>query len=182
MQTLPGAEDPRVKLPRAAGRNGAMLFTSIMHVSFYTEHFDEMADFYQNRLGLPIKVLVRFKEYLDRPDRSAMQKLAQKDPEGIFYVYFEIAPGQFIELFPATAGQKPHREWNEDCGYSHFALLTDDIFMTAEELASRGVKPDTAISKGPSGTYQQWYHDPDGNRFELMQYTEGSYQVIGHIG
>ena len=54
--------------------------------------------------------------------------------------------------------------------------------MTAEELASRGVKPDTAISKGPSGTYQQWYHDPDGNRFELMQYTEDSYQVIGHIG
>lgn len=158
-----------------------MLFTSIMHVSFYTEHFDEMVDFYQNKLGCTVKSLVRYKEYLDRPDRPAYQKLAQEDPEGIFYIYFEIAPGQFIELFQAMPGQKAHREWNEDHGYSHFALLTGDIYKTEAEMKARGVEPDTAISKGPSGTYQQWYQDPDGNKFEVMQYTEDSYQVVGHI-
>ncbi len=158
-----------------------MKFNSIMHVSFYTDHFDEMLDFYCNKLGLKQKVIVRWKEYANRPDRPAMYQKAQEDPEGIFYTYIEIAEGQFIELFPSNPDQKPHREWNEDVGYSHFALTVDDIYEASKEIQSRGITPDTEISKGPSGTYQQWFHDPDGNRFELMQYTEDSYQVKGHM-
>ncbi len=26
-----------------------------------------------------------------------------------------------------------------------------------------------------------WVHDPDGNKFEIMQYTDKSFQVVGHI-
>ena len=158
-----------------------MKFNCIMHVSFYTDHFTEMVDFYQNKLGALPKVIVRWKEYKGREDRPAMAAMAEKDPEGIFYEYLEIAPGQFIELFPASADQKPHREWNEDVGYSHFALTVDDIHAASSELQARGVQPDTPLSKGPSGTWQQWFHDPDGNRFELMQFTETSYQVVGHM-
>ena len=152
-----------------------------MHVSFYTANFDEMVDFYQNKLGAVPKVIVRWKDYKGNKDRPYMAKLAETDPEGIFYEYLEIVPGQFIELFPAMPNQKPHREWNEDLGYSHFALTVDDIYEASEQLEEAGVKPDTGISKGPSGTYQQWFHDPDGNKFELMQFTEDSYQVKGHI-
>lgn len=158
-----------------------MKFNAVMHVSFYTDQFDEMLDFYCNKLGLKQKVIVRWKEYANRPDRPSMYEMAKKDPEGIFYTYIELAEGQFIELFPANADQKPHREWNEDVGYSHFALTVDDIYEASKEIQSRGISPDTEISKGPSGTYQQWFHDPDGNRFELMQYTEDSYQMKGHM-
>ncbi len=158
-----------------------MKFNAIMHVSFYTDHFDEMVDFYVNKLGLKQKVIVRWKDYLDHPERKAMYEMALKDPEGIFYTYIEIAPGQFLELFPASVNQKPHRAWNEDVGYSHFALTVDDIFEASKELQNAGIAPDTEISKGPSGTYQQWFHDPDGNKFEMMQFTEDSYQVKGHI-
>ena len=48
-------------------------------------------------------------------------------------------------------------------------------------MKAAGIEPDTDISKGPSGTYQQWYHDPDGNKFEVMQYTEDSWQLRGHM-
>lgn len=158
-----------------------MKFNSIMHVSFYTNRWDEMIDFYVNKLGLKQKVIVRYKEYLHADDRPQLQKLAKENPEGIFYTYIEIAEGQFIELFPGNANQLPHRKWNEDIGYSHFALMVDDIFETSKQLQQVGITPDTNISKGPSGTYQQWFSDPDGNKFELMQYTETSFQIIGHI-
>ena len=158
-----------------------MKFNDVMHVSFYTDHFDEMMDFYVNKLGLKLKVLVKYKQYLNRDDRPAMQKIAKEDPERVFNAYIEIAEGQYIELFPSFEGQKLHSEWNEYVGYSHYALTVDDIYKAYADFEAAGITPDTKISKGPSGTYQFWVHDPDMNHFEIMQYTEDSYQVNGHI-
>ena len=110
-----------------------------------------------------------------------MAALAESDPEGIFNVYIEIADGQFIELFPAQEDQTEDVGWNQRLGYSHFSLTVDDIFETKKELEEKGLIPDTQPSKGPSETWQMWFHDPDGNRFEIMQYTEDSYQLKGHI-
>ena len=154
---------------------------SIMHVSFYTDHLNEMIDFYVNQLGARLKVLVRYREYLNRNDRPAKQAIARKDPDRIFNAYLEIAPGQFLELFPAAETQKPKAGWNKQIGYSHFALLVDDINIAYEQLIKASVRPDTERSMGPSGTWQFWIHDPDGNRIEIMQYTENSYQVTGHL-
>ena len=157
-----------------------MKFNSIMHVAFFTDHMDEMLDFYVNKLGLKKKAVVKYGVYLNRDDRPAMQAIAKADPERIFNIYIEIAPGQFVELFTADENQKPHTKWNEHKDYSHFALLVDDIYKTREEFLAAGIEPDTNISKGPSETYQMWLHDPDGNKFEVMQYTENSVQVKGN--
>ncbi|MCM3600429.1 VOC family protein [Robertmurraya korlensis] len=43
-----------------------------------------------------------------------------------------------------------------------------------------GITIDSDISKGPSETYQLWIQDPDGNKIEIMQYTENSLQVKGN--
>lgn len=158
-----------------------MLFNSMMHIALYTSNMDEMIDFYCNKLGLNQKVIVRYKSYKGMNNRPEKAKLAEENPESIFNVYIEIAEGQFLELFPAKPNQKAHTAYNEYVGYSHFALLVDDIFETRERLVNAGIYPDTEPSKGPSETWQMWYHDPDGNKFEVMQYTEKSYQVVGHI-
>ena len=157
-----------------------MNFKSVMHVSFYTDHMDEMRDFYENKLGLKAKIVTKAKLYKGL-NRGYYSQIAETDPEKVIIVYIEIAPGQFIELFPKNEGQEEHDEWNQRLGYSHFALLVDDIEHTREELISRGVEIDTPISKGPSETYQMWVHDPDGNKFEIMQYTDKSFQIVGHI-
>ena len=156
-----------------------MKFNNIMHVTFFTDKLDEMIAFYTEKLGGKLKIVTRAKEYLGR-EGHPYAKIAEKDPEKIIIVYIEIAEGQFIELFPASEGQDEHPEWNRQKGFSHFALTVDDIFAAREELEAVGVHPATSITKGPSETYQMWIADPDGNMFEVMQYTDKSYQIIGH--
>ena len=158
-----------------------MKIESIMHLAFYTDRMDEMIRFYTEVLPGKVKVLTRYKAYLDRDDRPLQQQIARKDPEAIFNVYVELCPGQFLELFPKREGQTQDLVSDSHLGYAHFALLTDDIEAFRRQMEEKGVKADTDISKGPSGTYQLWYHDPDGNRFEVMQFTKDSYQVKGHI-
>lgn len=151
-----------------------------MHVSFYTDQMAVMRDFYENKLGLKVKIVTRAKQYKGL-NRGKYSEWADNDPEKVIIVYIELAPGQFIELFPKEEGQEEHDSWNQRVGYSHYALLVDDIEKTKSELIERGIEIDTPISKGPSGTYQMWVHDPDGNKFEIMQYTDESYQLVGHI-
>lgn len=157
-----------------------MQFKSIMHVSFFTDNMEGMRDFYENKLGLKPKIETRAKVYKGL-NRGKYSEIAEIDPERVIIVYIEIAPGQFIELFPKKEDQGPHDEWNQNLGYSHFALLVDNIYNTREELIANGVEIDSDISKGPSETYQMWIHDPDGNKFEIMQYTDKSLQVIGNV-
>lgn len=157
-----------------------MKFNSIMHVTFFTDQMDVMRDFYENKLGLKPKIVTKAKAYANKGN-AMYQELAKTDPEQVIIVYIEIAPGQFIELFPKFDGQGPHDSWNQNLGYSHYALLVDDIYKARDEFIERGISIDTEISKGPSETYQFWVHDPDGNKFEIMQYTDKSYQVVGSI-
>lgn len=167
----------------ALERRIEMEFKSIMHISFYTEHFDEMRNFYENKLGLKPKIVTKAKTYKGL-NRGLFSEIAEIDPERVIIMYLELAPGQFIELFPKEKGtieNNENKENNKMQQYSHFALLVDDIVKTRDEFIERGIEIDTDIAKGPSETYQMWLHDPDGNRFEVMQYTENSYQVVGHI-
>lgn len=158
-----------------------MKFESIMHISFFCEHFDEMLDFYENKLGLKKKVEVKYKEYLSRDDRPQAQKIAKQNPNKIYYVYLEIGNGQFLELFPKNEDLESIPEYNTHNGYNHFCLLTKDIHKVYEEFKEKGLPLLTNITLGPSSTYQFWSKDPDGNRFEVMEYTPNSYQVIGHL-
>ena len=158
-----------------------MHFKSLMHISFICNNFEEMLDFYGNKLGLNKKVEVKYGEYVNRDDRPAMQEIARVDPDRIYYVYFEFAKGQFIELFPKNENMAEPIEYGTHNGYNHFALLTDDINETYKEFKAKDMKIVAPLSKGPSETYQFWAEDPDGNRFEVMQFTNKSYQVVGHI-
>lgn len=158
-----------------------MEYINIMHIAFYTDKMEEMMDFYTNKIGGKIKSISRYSIYKDRDDRPDMQKIARENPDGIFNCYIELAPNQFIELFPATEGQKEHPGFGEHKGYFHFALLVEDIFETKKKLEDRGMVFNRDISKGPSETYQLWTHDPDDNYFEIMQFTENSLQLKGNV-
>jgi lactoylglutathione lyase len=157
-----------------------MKFNSIMHIAFYVEDLDRSLDFYCKKLGLKQKIRTRFGVYKDSP-KEELRKIAEVRPNDIFLTYIEIAPGQFIELFPKSETQKNQTDWNAHVGYSHFALLVDDIQQTYQDLLKHGVEVDVPPNIGPSKTWQMWLHDPDGNKFEIMQYTEESLQIIGNV-
>lgn len=157
-----------------------MSYSSLMHIAFHTDRMDEMVRFYTEVLGGKLKVVTRFGAYLERDDRPAMQAVARLRPDDVFNVYVELAPGQFIGFFPKKPGQKDHTGFNEHLGYSHFALCIPDIRTAIRELEKRGLSFDTSLSKGPSETWQIWAHDPDDNKFEIMQFTDSSWQVTGH--
>lgn len=157
-----------------------MEFKSLMHLAFYTDQLDVMRDFYENKLGLKPKVVTRAITYKGL-NKGRFSEWAETDPDKVIIVYIEIAPGQFIELFPKAEGQKEHDGRDERLGYSHFSLLVDDIYKTRDELIEKGITPDSEISMGPSKTYKMWIHDPDGNMIEIMQFTDESIQLIGNV-
>ena len=156
-----------------------MKFNGLMHISFFTDRLEEIRDFYENKLGMKPKMIVRYGVYKGSKNPLFSRK-AETNPDDICIIYFEIGPNQFVEFFPRFEGQEEHVRWNSHLGYSHFGMLVDDIFETKKELIAAGIGIDSDISKGPSETYQMWIHDPDGNKIEIMQYTENSLQVKGN--
>ncbi|MFQ8581150.1 MAG: VOC family protein [Holdemania massiliensis] len=116
-----------------------MEYQGIMHIAFYTDQFETMIDFYTNKLGGKLKTIVRYGLYKGRKDRPQMLEKAEKEPDRIMNAYVELAPKQFIEIFPAHSFQKPAVKFNEHQGYSHFALIVDDIFEARKELEERGI-------------------------------------------
>lgn len=153
-----------------------MNFKSLMHISFYTSNLERIREFYEEKLELNTKIIVRYKSYQDRKG-SKFYELAHSNPNDICIIYIELAEGQFIEFFPISSSE--NKQVNES--YSHFALLVDDIHLTREKLVGKGIQIDIEPKLGNSHTWQMWIHDPDGNRIEIMQYTKESFQITGHI-
>ena len=88
-------------------------------------------------------------------------------------VYLQMAPGSFIEIFedknrgPVVVG-----------GIAHFCLETASLDSLMEKLTAAGV-PFTPDKLGCDHTRQIWLADPDGNQFEVHQYTDKSMQLRG---
>lgn len=90
--------------------------------------------------------------------------------------------GYFIELFNEYSVHVENKvDPKVTYGYTHFALVTDDIQVFYEDMVKRGGEEyiDSKPEKALDGTYTMWFHDPDGNRAEVQQYTEYSLQLGG---
>jgi catechol 2,3-dioxygenase-like lactoylglutathione lyase family enzyme len=131
------------------------VITAIGHVAFRVTELERSLHFYCEILGL--------------------REVFRLDREGVpspWIVYLQLAPGNFIELFPGAAKVGPQP--GEDAGYNHFCLLVDDIHATVRQLAGRGLPIEGEPTMGIDSNYQYWITDPDGNRIELMQITAAS--------
>jgi lactoylglutathione lyase len=97
---------------------------------------------------------------------------AQKPDGSTQLVYIELAPGQFVELFPD--GKNPIVAPDEPIGYAHTCLLVDDLPAALAHLATLDVTPLAAPRTGRAGQFLAFVVDPDGNRIELMEIPPGS--------
>ena len=114
-----------------------MKFNEIMHLSFYTDQMDEMRDFYENKLGLKAKIIMRYEAYKGKKDRGAWAQRAETNPKDIAYIFIELAPGQYLELFPKADHQLEHEVPDTRLGYSHFALMVSTRYITGWKMWKR---------------------------------------------
>ncbi len=126
------------------------MITGLGHVAFRVTDLDRALDFYVRILGLR--------------EAFRLDMAGQPSP---WIVYLQVAPGDFVELFPGAVNIAPQP--GADAGYNHFCLLVDDIHATVKELGERGLPIIGAPTMGVDNNYQFWVTDPDGNRIELME-------------
>jgi lactoylglutathione lyase/glyoxylase I family protein len=92
-----------------------------------------------------------------------------------FGMYLEIADKTYIEIF-----EYPDRKPTDNNGLVHFCLETEDLDGVIAYLAKQGIAH-TPKSEGCDHTWQIWLEDPDGNKFELHEYSEKSMQLKGGV-
>ncbi len=129
------------------------MFERLSHVCLQTRDLDRSVAFYE-KLGLT--QVFRF-------TRGG----------GDFGAYLKLADGNYVEIF-----SDPNMGEVVNNGILHFCLETPDIDALMAELTRRGV-PFTPKKMGVDNSWQIWLEDPDGNRFEVQQYTPRSSQFTG---
>jgi catechol 2,3-dioxygenase-like lactoylglutathione lyase family enzyme len=125
----------------------------IAHVCLNVRNLDRSLDFY-TRLGF---------EPVFRFTRAGKP----------FGVYLRLAESTFIEIF-----EDPTLEVPVNTGLLHFCLETDNLDGMMAQLGAQGIAF-TEKKLGCDHTWQIWLKDPDGNAFEVHQYTPKSMQFTG---
>lgn len=129
------------------------MFTRIAHVCLNVKNLDRSVAYYQ-KLGF-------------KPSFQFTRNGAD------FGAYLEIAPDNYIEMF-----EDPGMDAPVNTGIAHFCLESQDLDKTIAQLRANGVEF-TEKKLGCDHTYQIWLRDPDGNAFEVHQYTDKSCQKTG---
>lgn len=125
----------------------------ISHVCLNVSDIHRTVDFYNQKLGFPIKF--------------NFVKNGQ-----LFGAYFQVSPSSFIEAFQ-TAGLEVI-----NTGIVHICLETDNIDQCIADLRSAGIEC-TDKKLGCSKSWATWLTDPDGNRLEINEYTAESAHRCG---
>ena len=129
------------------------MITGIAHACFTVSDLERSIGFYRDGLGL--------EPAFDFTDESGRR----------FGLYLHAGGRTFVELFEGKLAEQA-----EGQSYRHICLEVDDIESTVRALCERGIEV-SDIKLGSDQSYQAWITDPDGNRFELHQYTATSWQA-----
>jgi len=76
-----------------------------------------------------------------------------------------------IELFQVAAGNATKRGGEQAVGFRHLAIEVSNIEEAAKRLEGDGIKTEGVKDCGSicPGLKICFFHDPDGNRIELLQ-------------
>jgi lactoylglutathione lyase/glyoxylase I family protein len=128
------------------------MITGIAHTCFTVSDLERSIDFYHDKLGLS----KAFDFTNDAGVRTG--------------IYLHIGGRNFIELFQGELHAPADGQ-----SFRHVCLEVDNIQETVAILRTKGVEV-SEPKLGRDRSWQAWITDPDGNRFELHQYTSESWQ------
>ena len=174
-----------------------MKVKSISHLAYKITDMDASLRFYCDVLGFKKKFSLTFGDLMqlieeryknqattvskDNNEEQYVARIkyfAQRKDE-VWLIYLEISPNNFIELFPAEPGLPSAICDDNHIGYTHLSLEVEDIKEAYDRMVAAGVNITSEVTLGIDFTYQFWLTDPDGNRIEMMQYTDRSMQLYG---
>ena len=174
----PDQDRVRFSMPPVPERHSCSSLLYTTQVAYQVKDAVNMDRFY--RLGLGFRKVDSLsyadltaagigEEEMDRQARTRLAILRGKP----WINYYEVAPHQYIALFHAEGKTlKEERNLDDTCGYQHLCIEVTDIYSAWDAVTQNGLIPVEPIRYGPDGAYQFWLTDPDGNRLELMQYTD----------
>ncbi len=163
---------------------------AISHLGFNCKDLEKSIAFYRDIMGYTEKFTLTYGDIVKDLERECAEqgekepiylKALRKFSDKKWSVYMQWNEDSFIELFYAMGANRPRIPGNRDLNYTHYSLEVDDIRAFRKMLEARGGAKyfDTEITRGMENTWQFWMHDPDGNKFEIMEYTPESYQIAG---
>jgi catechol 2,3-dioxygenase-like lactoylglutathione lyase family enzyme len=160
-----------------------MKILNTAHLAFKVSNREKSLYFYRDCLGLKEKFTINYSDLIEfskgRDDLPTLPDSILLHADRPWLTYLEIAPHQLLELFFSDDHLETNSIDDNHVGYLHLSLEVEDIHAAKAELIEKGVAIVTDIGFGPDNTYQLWIADPDGNRIELMEYTDKSLQIIG---
>ncbi|MBQ9612836.1 MAG: Gfo/Idh/MocA family oxidoreductase [Lachnospiraceae bacterium] len=179
----PKGEAARISMPEIPEGHSISFVEYTTQVAYQVKDAVNMENFYCLGLGLKKVFTLHYTDLL-----AAMEASGKADPQMLMGMrmmgdrawidYIEVAPHQYIELFH-TDGQelKEDRDLADSFGYQHLCIEVEDIEAAWKAVTENGLTPEGKPRRGVDGSWQFWLVDPDGNRLELMQYTENSRQL-----
>lgn len=142
-----------------------MEFKGIGHIALRCKDYEKMSQFYTGKLQL--------KKSFDLMDANGEAWIS----------YYRVAPGQYIELFPGVRSF-PNDKYtgdNKQCDRSHFhcCFEVDDRHVAIDDLEGKNMPVGRTIDDtvGLCRSYCQFIDDPEGNQWELMEFTAESLQI-----
>lgn len=161
-----------------------MIIKANTHLGFNCKELEKTVNFYKEILGCKEKFTLRYVDLIPKDEKRLATIPAEweKRKEVTWLVYLEWMDGYFIELFNEyTVHIENKMDPKLNYGYTHFAFVVDDIEEYCESLIKKGAEEyiDSKPEKAIDGNYVMWFHDPEGNRVEVQQYTEHSLQMGG---
>jgi len=167
------------------------LIKGISHLGFNCKDIEKSIAFYRDIMGCTEKFAMTYGDMVDDIKKQARDK-GEKEP---FYVgmmekmrdtkwsvYMSWNENMFIELFYIPRAKRSRiPNSSADLNYTHYSLEVSDLQAFRRQVLKRGGAPyiDRDIAMGMDNTWVMWMHDPDGNPFEVMEYTDRSFQVVG---
>ena len=164
-----------------------MIIQANSHLGFVCHDLDRSVQFYEEILGCKEKFSLYYGDMIP----PTAEERAQIPPEVMarleqlkdvrWIVYLEWMDGCFIELFHEVDAHIDNPYNPANYGYTHFSFVVDDIQAFYQELIEKGEEDiiDVKPQFNCDHTWAMWFRDPDGNRIEVHQYTERSFELIG---
>lgn len=124
---------------------------NLFHVSIQADDYEAALEFYCNKLGFEQMFELNIGQFKDMLGMGVHDE-SDTTP---WLTYLRIAPDQYLEMFNGAISPPEFKKYNipvyQDSPFHYFALGTEDVNKTCEELGEKGIVVKDGFIRDPNG-------------------------------